>query len=797
MNIGDLFVIPSDLTFIPLASLGTEEARKLDGSEGDILLTRRHGRAGSKVVGDDAAELLRLFLEPKTIVQAIIDYTTARKLDSETTLEDAFPLLHFLIESKFLLPAEVGDQHDGRPRLEAGSDIDGWTVERAINVLDDTEIYRVRRASGEPGALKIMRDGTDDATRTLLSREARILEFLDGRVGPRLLSTGRVEDRDFLLLNWHDGLVVANLAARIRAAGQGAELDRLCHAILTAYATLHGLDVIHADVHPGNILAASVEEVALLDFGLAVTNALDGLTMPARGAVAYFLEPEYARARLSGEPAPPATALSEQFSVAALLFQLQTGKHAIDLHPERKKLYQQLAEQAPRRFRDCGVPDRAAVEDVLRRALSKDPSDRFPGMTDFRRAFAAAIEACPHESSARHSSPVASRDDHAAAEAWQHLERFAAAPGPSSLASVGLKGAPTASVNFGAAGVAYLCYRAAMLGDSPVLLAHADLWVTRGLAESGRYDAFYDEHLGITPETVGTVSLYHTQTGLHCVRGLIAHARGDMVSLQSALDDYTERLGERSEQIDLALGQAGVLLGAAILHDAAPQHPLIDVGRLETAARVVRDELWRWLGGLGRIRQQSDMDFLGMAHGFAGVMYALLQWSDASGDEPPRGLRSLLRELGDMARHQQSGLVWPRKISSRSDTMPGWCNGSAGFVFLWTSAARILREREWMQLAEGAALDTYGNPDPATNLCCGLAGRGYALLNMYRATNDAAWLERAAELGVRVHRPGVQRSLSLYKGDAGPALLAAELQSPEIAAMPLFELERWRELARH
>ena len=41
----------------------------------------------------------------------------------------------------------------------------------------------------------------------------------------------------------------------------------------------------------------------------------------------------------------------------------------------------------------------------------------------------------------------------------------------------------------------------------------------------------------------------------------------------------------------------------------------------------------------------------------------------------------------------------------------------------------------------------------------------------------------------RSHEPYIP--LSLYKGDMGLAVLAAELQYPEAAAMPLFEDERW------
>jgi eukaryotic-like serine/threonine-protein kinase len=120
MMISDLFVMPKDLAFIPVSTLGRDEAHKLDGSDGDILLTRRRGRSGSKVITEDAAELLQLFREPKTIVQAVIEYTSARKLDAEATLENAFPMFDFLIKSHFLLPADSEDRQHEAARLEPG-----------------------------------------------------------------------------------------------------------------------------------------------------------------------------------------------------------------------------------------------------------------------------------------------------------------------------------------------------------------------------------------------------------------------------------------------------------------------------------------------------------------------------------------------------------------------------------------------------------------------------------------------------------------------------------------------------
>ena len=70
-----------------------------------------------------------------------------------------------------------------------------------------------------------------------------------------------------------------------------------------------------------------------------------------------------------------------------------------------------------------------------------------------------------------------------------------------------------------------------------------------------------------------------------------------------------------------------------------------------------------------------------------------------------------------------------------------------GYVFLWTLAHRLLGRPEHLDLAVGAAFEACDSPEGAGTLCCGLAGRGYAALNLYRHTGDAVWLDRARDLG--------------------------------------------------
>jgi serine/threonine-protein kinase len=125
--------------------------------------------------------------------------------------------------------------------------------------------------------------------------------------------------------------------------------------------------------------------------------------------------------------------------------------------------------------------------------------------------------------------------------------------------------------------------------------------------------------------------------------------------------------------------------------------------------------------------------------------------------------------------------------------MPGWCHGSAGYVFLWTQAYERLKDEEFLLLAEQAAWNAWEEPKGnIPNLCCGLAGRAYSLLNLYKLTGQQDWLRRAKRLASAATDLGKLPEYpaeSLYKGDLGVALLMFDLERPETSAMPFFERE--------
>jgi serine/threonine-protein kinase len=183
--------------------------------------------------------------------------------------------------------------------------------------------------------------------------------------------------------------------------------------------------------------------------------------------------------------------------------------------------------------------------------------------------------------------------------------------------------------------------------------------------------------------------------------------------------------------------------------------------------------------------------YLGMAHGWAGYFYAAMRWNVASGDLLPVRLGERLEEYVALRTLKGRGAYWRVTAEGPEHSMmPGWCNGSAGQVFLFALAHRLLGDERWLHLAESCAWNTWDEPRGLADLCCGTAGRAYALLNLYKHTGATEWLGRARQLANHAASVATATAASanaLWKGELGVAVLIADLASPENARMPFFE----------
>jgi len=345
---------------------------------------------------------------------------------------------------------------------------------------------------------------------------------------------------------------------------------------------------------------------------------------------------------------------------------------------------------------------------------------------------------------------------------------------------------PFASINYGAAGVAYAIYRIACARGDRQLLALANAWVQKAFALSSHAKAYYDTGLGITPETVGEVSLFYSVCGLHCVDALVRVALGDMDGAARAVEAFVARSRGPCENPDLTTGTASLLLGCAELIESVGASSLLDL----TLVRERGDEIAGALSHIldaERIATSTRVRFYGIAHGWAGLVFALLRWTRALQRSAQPLLQAKSDELAGLAIPYDGGLCWKMQNNSAS-FMPGWCHGTAGYTMLFALAHEVTGVTTYADLVEGAAATAWNIEASHASLCCGDGGNGYAFLAAYRVTGARVWLERA--------RAAARRALSdksrlfrdaLYKGELGVVVLASELDRPAVAAMPLFE----------
>lgn len=770
MNVTGPFVLKPDIVIVPCSELSEDVRSRITFDEGDFTLSHRQGRAPVQVIDAEAAALLELFRQPCTIVDAVIENSRVVGKDPHSRLSDLLPSFAMLVDNRVLVPAGSKDEDEIRPQLESGEVLAGWEIVRCVSLVEDSEVYQVRRGS-DLAALKIARLDTSEL-RSILAREIAVLRHLaDAGIAPSLIEEGLHRARPYAIMEWLPG-VDAGVAASQRRHDRASLID-LCAAIASAYATLHGRGVLHGDVHARNVIAG--EKVTLIDFGYAAFTSRPHRR--GRAGVYYAYEPELCAARRKGGSLPP-TEAGEQYSIAVLLYFLIAGQHYLDFRYDRDEMRRQVESDPPLTFAQRGVPPWPEVEEILFRALEKDPARRHASVAEMAELLANVRDTTARESLATPLRP----------ETQALFERALHSFSRGGSMFEARYGAPTASIHFGCAGAAIGLLRIAETRGDPALLALANVWSTRALALVGTDGAYSNEEGGPTADAVGQVTPYHTESGVHAAAALVAAAGGDPRTHRRAIRAFVESSSRPCANLDLTLGRSGSLLGAALLLETTDEAR--EAAALRRFGAATMAAIWAELDERPPIPESPKDTYLGIAHGWAGFLYAALRWSAASGDALPARLLDRLHEFTELKSAKGRGVYWRAVIDRPTDgTVPSWCNGTAGEVFLFTLASRVLGDPEWLGLAEQCAWNTWDEPRASVHLCCGTAGRAYALLNLYKATGARPWLSRARQLAnASAAKPApASRRPTLWRGELGIAVLIADLESPENARMPFFE----------
>jgi hypothetical protein len=238
-------------------------------------------------------------------------------------------------------------------------------------------VYRAEdTVLGRPVAVKVLRQqfAADPEFLVRFRHEAHAAAALTHPNIVHVYDVGESGGQHYIVMEYVAGPTLKQIIQQ-RGSLPLAEVLDLGSQVCAAAEAAHRRGMVHRDLKPQNVLVNADGLAKVADFGLAqpAAQAIDspsGLAAATVLGTAHYLSPEQAQ----GLPATPA---SDIYAMGVLLYEMATGRLPFDGgSPEevaRKQIQQ--APPPPRLLNDA-LP--AAVEDIILKAMSKDPAARFP-----------------------------------------------------------------------------------------------------------------------------------------------------------------------------------------------------------------------------------------------------------------------------------------------------------------------------------------------------------------------------------------------------------------------------------
>jgi len=215
---------------------------------------------------------------------------------------------------------------------------------------------------------------------------------------------------------------------------------------------------------------------------------------------------------------------------------------------------------------------------------------------------------------------------------------------------------------------------------------------------------------------------------------------------------------------------------------------------IESGRRTAREEYSKRANGPPLRYFWHGKEYIGAAHGYAGILYQLLQCKWLLTDEE---LNSLIKPTIDyLLTVRYSSGNSPSSIGSTTDQLVHWCHGAAGMVSLYTKAYEIFGDQKYINAAAESCevIWSRGLLTKGYGLCHGTAGNAYAFVNLYKATKDEKHLHRAIKFiewccDYGKHSSRIpDRPWSLFEGLAGTIYFLFDVIKPDNSHFPAYEL---------
>lgn len=234
-------------------------------------------------------------------------------------------------------------------------------------------VYRAEDAVlGRPVALKTLHRhyAEHDSFRKRFKQEARAMASLDHENVVKVYDISQEGGVPFIVAECVEG---RDLGAMLSERGGPLSEEftrRVVSQLLHGLSYAHRRGIIHRDIKPSNILLTPEGTVKVADFGIARIVEEEAAEEPGEiVGSARYMSPE----QLQGREATPR---SDIYSVGIVLYHCLTGSPPFS--GDLRSLVRQQLHEIPESPRRLNRKISYHMESVVLRALSKDPSHRYP-----------------------------------------------------------------------------------------------------------------------------------------------------------------------------------------------------------------------------------------------------------------------------------------------------------------------------------------------------------------------------------------------------------------------------------
>lgn len=254
-------------------------------------------------------------------------------------------------------------------------------------------VYRAQDpAIGRTVAVKTIRIGQFNDEREIkhvqdrMMREAQAAGILSHTNIVTIYDIQHEEGTAYIFMEFVDGETLEKMLL----ADTPIDKQLIIHILKQAAEALdyaHQRGIVHRDVKPANIMVRRDGVAKIADFGIArmqshsLTQAGQILGTP------NYMSPE----QISGKPVD---GRADQYSLAVMLYEVLTGEKPFVADSLPTLLFRVVSE-APQPAPRLNPTLSPAIDDVLQRALSKAPEDRYPSCTEFVRSLERACQSAP------------------------------------------------------------------------------------------------------------------------------------------------------------------------------------------------------------------------------------------------------------------------------------------------------------------------------------------------------------------------------------------------------------------